>query len=236
MIPSFFLGGVQMQGAKWDSVDDPYWSSVTLLLRMDGADASTTFNDSSSLGISCAATTGYSVSNTQSKTGGTSCKSVGTGRLRGTNVSASEMSGDFTAEAWCYWTATPTTSSSPFGLYRSGGFYLNPGMWTDNKLYLGNTGGDVIVGTTAVSRNAWYHIAVTRSGSTVRMWLDGAQEGSTYTTSSTFCTNGQFTYIGSANDGGNIMGFSTTAAYVDLVRITKADRYGTSSFTPAGDY
>lgn len=239
MIPTMFLGGVSTQGAKWDSVDDPYWSQTTLLLRMDGSDGSYTFNDSSSFGRTVVAsnTTDFLVSTTQSKSGGTSCKCVGGGgRLRATNTSASEMSGDFTAEAWVYFTATPITTAAPFGLYRSTGTtYLTPTFWTDNKWYLSD-GGDKITGTTAMTRNAWHHIAVTRSGSTVRMWLDGVQEGGTWTTSNTFCINAQHTYIGSTQDGGGMMGFSTTAAYLDLVRITKADRYGTSSFTPQADY
>lgn len=239
MIPSFFIGGVSMQGAKWDSIDDPYWAQTTLILRMNGSDGSSTFNDSSSFGrtVTASNSTDFTVSTTQSKSGGTSCKCTGDGgRLRATNTSATELTGDFTVEAWVYLTATPVGGCAPFGIYRATGTsYMIPLWWTDNKLYL-NDSGDKITGTTTVTRDAWHHIAVTRSGSTCRLWLDGTQEGSTYTQSNTFCSNGDYTYIGSKSDGTFLVGASTTDGYIDLVRITAADRYGTSSFTPPVDY
>jgi hypothetical protein len=238
MIPTFFLGGAPMQGAKWDSLDDPYWAQTTLILRMNGADGSSTFNDSSSFGrtVTASNSTDFTVSTAQSKSGGTSCKCTGDGgTLRATNTSATELTGDFTAEAWVYYTAAPASSSAPFGLYRALNTYLMVKFWTDRKPYLGDTA-DVVNGTTAMSLNAWHHVAITRTGSTIRMWLDGTQEGGTYTNASTYCTNGEYTYIGSGYGGTVMMGAATADPYIDLVRITKADRYGTSSFTPPADY
>ena len=237
MIPTYFAGGVSMEGAKWDSVDDPYWASTTLLLRMNGSEGSETFNDSSSFGREVLATlSDFWVTAEQSKSGGTSCRCNGDGgRLRATNTSATELTGDFTIEAWVYWQATPAAGSSPFGVYKTGPTNLNVQRWTDNKLYT-NESGDKITGTTTVTDNTWHHIALTRTGTTVRMWFDGVQEGSTWTSSSTYAINGNYTYIGSASDGGLAMGASTADGYIDLVRVTKADRYGTASFTPPDDY
>jgi hypothetical protein len=221
---------------------DPYLADVILLMRMEGADGSQSFVDSGPLALTCTATgtppnAFAQISNAQAKSGATSCKCDANygHHLRATNTAAAELSGDFTAEAWVYLTATPDNSNSPFGLMRSGPFPLCPIIWTDSKLYL-NDNGDKITGTTTVTLNAWHHVAVTRGGTTCRLWLDGAQEGGTYTSSYTYCIDGNYTYVGSAIDGGNQMGQINNIAYVDLLRITAADRYGTGGFTPPADY
>jgi len=230
MIPTYFVGGVSLEGAKWDSIDDPYWLSTVLLMRMNGANGGTTFVDSSQVGTTFSVSQ-MTTSTEQSKSGGTSCKCSTTDidKFYFTCVAAHQLTGDFTAEAWAYWTATPLTVSQPFSLGGTADVPLSVSNYSDNKLYVGH-GGDKISGTTTVTHDAWHHIALTRTGSTIRLWLDGTQEGSTYSSSATFNVTGQKTRLG------NLMGYSTADPYLDLVRITKADRYGTSSFTPPADY
>jgi hypothetical protein len=147
------------------------------------------------------------------------------------------LTGDFTAEAWVYHRLAPAASASPFGLERAGPFTLSIKPWTDRKIYLGDTT-DKSSGTTVFSLNAWHHMAITRTGTTIRQWLDGVQEGATYTSAATYCASGMFTYVGSSGAGINVMGFSVAnKPYLDLLRITKGvDRYGSTSFTPPADY
>jgi hypothetical protein len=212
----------------------PVDANVILLLRMEGANGGTTFFDSSALVNTLAASSGPTTSTDRAKSGTASCKCVGTGYLSLTGTAGTELPGDFTAECWAYWTQTPAGTSAPFGL-TSSTTNLRPVSWTDNKLYLQDPG-DKISGTTVITLNAWHHIAVTRTGSTIRMWLDGVQQGGTYTSSLTYCANGLFSYIGSADATTALLGYSTTPAYLDLVRISNVDRYGTASFTPPADY
>ena len=235
MIPTFMLGNTGLVGSAW-ATDDPYWTSVVFLARMEGADGGTTFNDSGPLGISIEATSGFTTSNVQHKFGNTSCRCDGSGgRLRFLNTSGTELAGDFTIECFAYWTANPITVAYPWGMKPTTNCGpTRPGatLADATKLYFDESNLDKITGTTTVTNNAWHHIAVTRSGTTVKLWLDGVQEGSTYTSSATYCGNGTYTYIGSVSDGNGMMGFGTTVAYLDNLRITKGVARYTGTFTP----
>ena len=229
MIPTFMLGNTGFVGSAW-STNDPYWTSVVFLARMEGADTGSTFVDSGPLGFTIENTGGFTTSATQFKFGTTSCRCDGSGgRLRFLNTSGSELAGDFTIECFAYWTATPITVAFPWGMKPATN--AGPTGWTDGKLYFDDSG-DKISGTTTVTNNAWHHIAVTRSGTTIKMWLDGVQAGSTYTSSATYCGSGTYTYIGSVSDGNGMMGFGTTVAYLDNLRITKGVVRYTGTFTP----
>lgn len=76
--------------------------------------------------------------------------------------------------------------------------------------------------------DAWYHIAVCRSGSSMRLFLNGVQKGSTATNSAT---------LGSDNTNSITMGSyfrgdaNPFAGRIGPMRITKAARY-TADFTP----
>jgi hypothetical protein len=86
----------------------------------------------------------------------------------------------------------------------------------------------VIVGTIAVADGNWHHVAVTRSGSSIKLFVDGVQSGSTYTSSATFsagATNGM--YVGSLGSvGGYFVG------NISSLRVVKGTAVYTSSFTP----
>jgi hypothetical protein len=69
-----------------------------------------------------------------------------------------------------------------------------PGAYT--TIYTGGTGqplnvyayagGSRIVGSTGITADVWHHIAVTRASGNLRLFLDGVQEGSTYTDSTNY--------------------------------------------------
>jgi hypothetical protein len=86
-----------------------------------------------------------------------------------------------------------------------------------------NVGG-FLLGTTVTVVNTWYHVAMCRSGSTVRLFVNGVQEASgTYSTNvsgTATTTIGGFTSSGYSMNG-----------YLDDLRVTKAARY-TTNFTP----
>ena len=111
---------------------------------------------------------------------------------------AFQFTADFTLEGWIYLTAAnlgksfyATGSSGTTDIQcnvSSGGFaqFFSPGGGTSFG----------ITGTTALAQNTWYHFAVTRSGSTVRLFVNGTQEASG-TNSATMPSALSATFIGS---------------------------------------
>lgn len=138
--------------------------------------------------------------------------------------------GDFTIECWLYLTATgaddgviiefrssgTTGNGFVFNTRASGGGYvLN--FYTDSAPNLGST---------VLSLNTWNHVAVTRSGSTVRLFSNGAVSA-TITKSNNFTNNINPT-IGQSLLYGN----SNITGYIDDFRITKGVARYTTTFTP----
>jgi hypothetical protein len=87
-----------------DTSSDPYLSNVSLLLKMDGANNSTTFTDSSLTPKAVFANGNAKISTAQSKFGGSSALLDGTGDYLSLahNSGFSIESSDFTLEAWVY--------------------------------------------------------------------------------------------------------------------------------------
>lgn len=84
--------------------NDPFWGGVALLLRMDGANGSTSFVDSSPAQRAMVANPPAAISTAQSRFGGSSGAFDGGTALVSTANSADFDfgSGDFTVEAWIY--------------------------------------------------------------------------------------------------------------------------------------
>ncbi len=154
----------------------------------------------------------------------------GTGDYLYANSSASNAAfgtGDFTVEFWLYTAAGSTTynlldwrPTSTNGSYLT--VYLDAGV---PKVAV--NGSNVITGGAGISATTWTHVAVCRSGTSTKMFINGTQSGSTYTDS----TN----YIGVANrpaiGGGGYDTASTLNGYIDDLRVTKGYARYTSNFT-----
>lgn len=172
------------------------------------------------------------ISTTQSKWGGGSMYFDGTGDYLKSNVSTSDLygfGGDFAIELWLYRNATGQTilvDSRPTGGGGTSAYYV---LYVNTSNVLSwFVGGSVrITGTTTISNSTWYHIAIARSGSSTKMYLNGTQEGSTYTDSTALiCASGR-PYVGAdANDlTSNLNG------YIDDLRITKGNARGYTGST-----
>jgi hypothetical protein len=82
-------------------------------------------------------------------------------------------------------------------------------------------------GTTNLFDNLWHHVAAVRSGSTLRVFVDGKQEGSVNIgTISLYVNNNVNLYIGRDYDVSYLKG------YLDELRISKGIARWTSNFTP----
>jgi hypothetical protein len=103
-------------------------------------------------------------------------------------------------------------------------------FWSDNFY------GTILKSSTVMSLNTWYHVAVTRSGNTLRIFINGTLEDSL--TTSVAIDDGTINRIDIGGNGGghNFIG------YIDEARITKGVARYTSNFTPQtrefypGDY
>ena len=165
---------------------DPYFANVSLLLHMDGTNGSTTFTDSGPNARTMTASNA-SISTTGTMSGfGQVGIFNGTSAYVYTSSSIALNSNDFTIEFWCYPLDVRT-----FSLYDSRTNETNP---NGNGFVIGTNSSQQwviyqasnrIVGPT-VTANAWSFISVQRIGTAVKMFLNGTQIGSTYTTSSSF--------------------------------------------------
>ena len=87
----------------WPPMGDPYWSSVSLLLHMNGSNGSTTFTDSSSNNYTVTAYGHAQISTAQSKFGGASGLFDGSvDYIRATPSTNLQFGGDFTLELQVY--------------------------------------------------------------------------------------------------------------------------------------
>lgn len=144
--------------------------------------------------------------------------------------------GDFTIEAWI-WSATITTEADNTSLLdwrptnTNGNYAL---LW----LYVASdtagwwvNGSYRIVGNTTLSDSTWHHVAVSREGSTHRMFIDGTLQTQTWTDSGTYLVPTNRPIIGNS-------GYHRTATqhdfngYMSDIRLTKGLARYTASFTP----
>ena len=143
--------------------------------------------------------------------------------------SAWAFSGDFTIEAWVY-PPIITNSENPIVAQWGG-----PGnanfifMYTSgNRLRLGQTNTTITGSTTSIYINQWNHVAVTRSGSTIRLFVNGVLDGTTGTISGAFLNSTNPLTIGSLDGGGLPL-----TSYISGVRILNGTALYTTSFTPS---
>ena len=210
------------------------FSNVSVLLLGNGSNGSTTFTDSSSSPFTFTGNGAAEISTTQSKFGGASIflPSSTASYLSTTSDSSLSLDGDFTIEAWIYNTGggtyRPIIGSGKTG-WGGGAFAVDIYAGGANPVLTlqQHSGAATLTGTTALSLNTWHHVAVTRSGSTVRLFVDGVQDGSTSTTGTYDFGNNNTFYVG--NHGWDSNEYH---GYIDDLRITKGVARYTANFTP----
>jgi len=162
-----------------------------------------------------------------SKFGGSSMVFDGTGDYLSIPINPSLIfgTGDFTVETWVY---LPSVSGY-FGVVGMGssGFFVQ--ISNGNNIHVSQADvvdlADFAISPT-LSANTWYHFAMTRSGTSMKAFINGIQQGSTVTNS----TN--FTGTNAVLVGGHPGGIILYSGYMDDLRITKGYARYTSNFTP----
>ena len=211
-------------------VSDSFSSSVVTALTFD-----VDFTDYSATNATWTASAGASRSTVQSKMFASAYfdGTVAGAKITSPASTANNMgTGPFTIEMWAYMTAAPnlynSLLSSLFGWFAGNSITI---AFLDTRVlfFSSEANGAVIQGATAVSLNTWNHVAVCRSGTTTRLFLNGVQQGSI----SDNRDYGQHTalQLGNSPYGGHGGGEQRFNGYIDDFRITKAARY-TANFTP----
>ena len=227
----------------WPSADetDPNFSSVSLLLHMNGSNGSTTFTDSSSNAHTVTANGNAQISTAQSKFGGASAYFDGDGDHinAGSSASFAFGIGPFTVECFVRFAALPGFNmiSGIVGTAPSLFFAGNDTWWLginnisgENNLYLGRHGDTAINARTpwTPALNTWYHIAATRDASNVvRLFIDGVSQ--------TVTSTNNWHLADLSRTGTLFAGVIATPyyfnGYIDELRITKGVARYTASFT-----
>lgn len=202
-----------------------------LMLHCDGSNGSTTLTDS--------ALTPHTVTPHGSAQCGTARLKFGSAGLALANGAGAyltlasdpdfTLAGDFALDMWV-WTNDASADNAyrrilSMGGHDTGGIEVM--VATTGAISVYAAVAERIRGTSNIANGTFNHIALTRSGSSIRLFVNGVQEGSTYTSSATF-GSGQPVYIGRYPNSavGHFNGS------MDEIRISNGSARWTANFTP----
>lgn len=214
---------VAKRAGIWPTTNDEYWSNVSLLLRCDGSNGSTTFTDLSTNAhsITTSGTAQVSTAEKQFGTGSLAVGFSGTGYIDTPASSTFSFPGDFTIECWAKFDASQPGGTS--ALLELNDYTNGILIRSDNTYVNGNA-----IAWTGLVNTGWRHLALTRSGNVVRWFRDGTVDAFSRTISGTLnSVNGKLRF------GANIhtSGGTPMKGYIDEIRVTKGVARYTASFT-----
>jgi hypothetical protein len=204
---------------------DPFYSDIQILLKGEGTNGGTTITDSGPNNLSVATNNGATTSTAAFKYGSASLLFPDSSLFTNKGITYSIPSGqtlgtgDYTIELFFNLATASTRSHTILQIDNNTGTLLIDAQgairWL-NQIFGPNFN---------VSTLTWHHLAVTRESSSVKVFFNGVQQGSTVTSTvnHTFST----LYVGRELDGDRGLW-----GYVDELRITKGVARYTSNFTP----
>lgn len=207
---------------------DPYWNNVNLLVSYDS-----NYSDMSSKSLSVTSVaTGATISPTVSRFGGGSLYMSGSSN---SGVIYNDPTGllapgllDYTAELW-YYPVTSTqagiygnATTTSFAIWQTSSMAFQ--LRINGGVYYAGTNNTSNLTTTPIPFN-WSHIALTRSGGTYRLFLNGTIV-TTVTVQGAANETNSWNHVGGSTSGNN------KSSYVDEVRFTKGIARYTSNFSP----
>ena len=217
-------------------------SFTKILLRMDGADASTTFTDSNAGGSAhtWTANGNAQIDTAQSKFGGASGLFDGTGDYVTTADHADYTlgSGDWTIDCWFRCNAPTGTILRISGQSDAAGTATTRSAEVNRQAagtmrggaFVGSTG-FLINGTTVFSdtvNTGWHHYAFVRTGNTLKLFIDGIQEGGDLAISGTVNDSTNNYSVGRQGD---LVGTEWNG-WIDDFRLSVGIARWTANFTP----
>jgi hypothetical protein len=210
-------------------------SFTKLLLHLDGANGSTTVTDSSASNHAMGNQGVWQISTVAAKFGTAAASFVGSnGCLFGEAATQADFTfgtGDFTIECWVRFNALGTQTLIDFG-YTKTAPNFGPGLFmTDANGHLGvfANSANLITGTVICAVNQWYHAAVARAAGTLRMFVNGVQDGPSYSDGNNYGTGTHMPAIGIS--GTDFVAFPLNGR-LDEIRVSKGIARYTANFTP----
>jgi hypothetical protein len=207
---------------------------TVLLLHCDGTDGSTTFTDS------CAGATPHTMTangNAQidtaiSKFGGAAGLFDGTGDYVSTPDSTDWTfgTGDFTVDCWFNRAGGDGTFRCMVSNYDATNVSFYIGLSSTNVVEINSSIGGVfetITGTTAFTATGWHHVAFVRTVNTLKLFVDGTQEGG-----DNACSGSTYDSTGALLIGAQDGPISYWNGSLDEIRISKGVARWTANFTP----
>lgn len=234
-MPAPLLGQPQPVPTPYGRRGDPFWDNVSLLIRTNGLHGEPAYFDASRNSLAISRTGNARQSADRTLYSSTSVYTSGSSDSL--SVSSSRIAlgtGTFTIEAWILRlgntgegpflgqslldSRSPDTSHAGYDLVLS-----RFGNTPRATVYFGTAGVVYAQGTTPITNGVWTHLAVTRSGSTARIWINGVQDASG-SVSSLNNTNTTLRIATGAN--GSFFG------HISELRVTAGVARYTSRFTP----
>jgi hypothetical protein len=211
---------------------DPSFNDVQLLLHANGSNGSTVFTDSGPLALTPTRNGNTIISTTQSKFGGASLYFDGSGdSLQYADNEAWNLgANNFTIEAWAFPVGTGSffvaTQRQDSDTEVAWLFYFNDTRLVFDWSFTG-IGTDLTLEYNWLAEfavNTWVHVAVCRSGNTLRLFKNGTVVATAPITDTIYNSTASMLVgrRGSTTSGAN--------GYMDELRITRAARY-TGNFT-----
>jgi hypothetical protein len=207
--------------ASLRDLSDRYQWPVRVLLSGAGANGGTTFADSSRWGLSVTRTGTTTTSTSQSKWNNGAINFDGTANaglyIPGNTLT---LAGDFVVEAWIYMTGSTaaiidrrqTANASNWT------FYVDT-VSSTRRLGFVYASSSLVATTTSIAASTWTHVAVARTGSTIRLYTGGTADSTTATSSATFAA---------VTDGlcGRFTGSNSGAFYMNDLRVSVGTNQG----------
>jgi hypothetical protein len=227
---------------------DPYFSNVSLLLKGDGTNNSTSFIDSSNNNLTISRSGNTIISTAQSKFGGSSIYFDGNGDI----ISAPSNDGlnfgnsNFTIEMWVY--ASPADNGAEKWLFgKRASVHIYGGCLSYftydsvNSRYNvafyasfdGSTWGiaNGYINNAYVPINTWTHLAFIRNGNEFSVYINGIKYLIGINSGTIPSNNSPFVFGSCSDYDGNYL-TSFYSGYLDDIRITKGIARYTENFTP----
>lgn len=212
---------------------DPQFNYVTMLLHGDGTNGAqnNTFVDSS--------TNNFTITRNGTPTQGTFSpygdlwSNYFSGSTQymtvATNAAFTYGTGDFTIEGWALLGRLGTLQFLVDQRNSLTATAVIPSLYVSvaNVLTYYVNGAARITGTTALAEGVWFHFAVCRSGTSTKLFLNGVQEGSTYSDTNNYAAS----RVVLASQGSSATSF--LQGYLSNVRLVKGTALYTSNFTPS---